>query len=525
MKSNVKFSNLLQFFRDKAPSVPGNPDYNAAFCKILIAASSAEEASIWQLDSRNQLRPVYGTNFTPEEVKDFLLREGEGIGGAVVLSRRTIAVSQALSDSRHDQRLDERIDFRTRAMISAPILFDNRLYGVINILNHTSDKAFPSEWQEKLSIASVMYAAALAAAGCLRLYDESIIDSDRKAERFSDGKTVVVGASCPIQEVLHLCVKVARSDIPVLIRGETGTGKELAARRIHEAGDRAAGPFVEVNCAAVTETLLESELFGHVKGAFSGATYDRKGKFVAATDGTLLLDEIGDMSPTFQAKILRVLQEKRLSPVGSEKTITYDARIIAATNQDLREKVSDGSFREDLFYRLCGIEMLMPPLRERYEDIPLLATYFINKACAKKKEKNPLYQPPEISPEAIDLMMAYSWPGNVRQLEQAVLAALAICETDEIHPNDFPVWFQNALSAGDEKSISQPADRTSLPAEIKPGLVSVDYSDPERLRFLKALNSTKYKGIGRWNLSAAARQLGMPRKTFSYRLKKMQLIN
>jgi transcriptional regulator with GAF, ATPase, and Fis domain len=210
-------------------------------------------------------------------------------------------------------------------MISAPILFGDNLYGVINILNHSSGSAFQAEWQEKLSTVGVMYAAALVVAGRMCLYDVSSIQSKADHQKDTQSpteRTIVVGVSYAIQEVLDLCVKAAKTDIPVLICGDTGTGKELAARRIHEASQRDSDPFIAVNCAAVTESLLESELFGHVKGAFSGATQSRQGKFVAAEGGTLFLDEIGDMSRTFQAKILRVLQEKKLSPVGSEKIIT-----------------------------------------------------------------------------------------------------------------------------------------------------------------------------------------------------------
>lgn len=240
--------------------------------------------------------------------------------------------------------------------------------------------------------------------------------------------------------------------------------------------------------------------------------------------GTLFLDEVGDMARPFQAKILRVLQEKKFSPVGSEKTLTSDARIVAATNQDIRKRVEEGTFREDLFYRLCGIEISMPSLRERRGDILLLANHFLNKACAKQKEQNPLFQTPEIAPAAADRLLGFSWPGNVRQLEQAVLAALAICETDEIRPDDFPVWFKNAVRADEESATLTPAESVSEAAGAKPVVVSVDYSDHERLRFLKALNSTKYSGTGRWNLSAAARKLDIPRKTFIYHLKKKQLI-
>jgi transcriptional regulator with GAF, ATPase, and Fis domain len=527
MENQFDYSDLLQFFRAKPPALPGDPEYNSAFCKTLVQASSSEEASIWQLDSRNQLHPVYGTNFTSEDVKDVILREGEGIGGAVVLSRQTMAVSQAPTDARHNQSLDSRIGFQTRSMISAPILFGDNLYGVINILNHSSGSAFQAEWQEKLSTVGVMYAAALVVAGRMCLYDVSSIQSKADHQKDTQSpteRTIVVGVSYAIQEVLDLCVKAAKTDIPVLICGDTGTGKELAARRIHEASQRDSDPFIAVNCAAVTESLLESELFGHVKGAFSGATQSRQGKFVAAEGGTLFLDEIGDMSRTFQAKILRVLQEKKLSPVGSEKIITCDVRFVTATNQNLWEKVQEGTFREDLFYRFCGIEIIIPPLRDRPEDIPLLARYFLNRAHSDQKKGDPLKHPSGISKEAFEMLTAFSWPGNVRQLEQAVMAALTICESDQIQPSDFPTWFLSAKEADfDHARLPQTAISDHRP-ENTYGLGHETYSGQDRKRYLKALESTKYSGTGRWNFSAAARKLGVPRKTFIYRLKKMQLI-
>ncbi len=527
MQRQIEFSDLLQFFRAKPPAFPGDLEYNAEFCKILITASSAEEASIWQLDSRNQLHPIYGTNFTIEDVKDVYLREGEGIGGAVILSRLTVAVSQATRDSRHDKSLDSRIGFQTRSMISAPIVFGDDLFGVINILNYTPGSAFPAKWHERLSTVGVMYAAALAAAGRMRRYDASALRGKADLQKdapFPTDRTVMVGVSCAIQEVLELCVKAAKSDIPVLILGETGTGKELAARRIHEASQRDSGPFIPVNCAAVTESLLESELFGHVKGAFSGATRSRRGKFAAAEGGTLFLDEIGDMSMTFQAKILRVLQEKQISPVGSERVKTCDVRFVAASNQNLWKKVQAGTFREDLFYRLCGIEIVMPPLRERPEDIPLLARYFLSRARSDSKTGDALDQPPEISKEAAEMLTAFNWPGNVRQLEQAVKAAFTICESDQIQPRDFPAWFLSARQSDfDHASPAQTAGKDQRTEKIHPSGIET-HPDQERKSYLNALDSTKYSGTGRWNLSAAARKLGVPRKTFIYRLKKMKLI-
>jgi transcriptional regulator with GAF, ATPase, and Fis domain len=276
---------------------------------------------------------------------------------------------------------------------------------------------------------------------------------------------------------------------------------------------------LEVNCAALTETLLETELFGHVKGSFSGATCDRRGKFVAASGGTLFLDEIGEMSKASQAKILRALQEKKVTPVGSEKAVTYNARVIAATNQNLAQGVELGEFREDLYYRLCGIEIPMPPLRERVEDIHLLSMYFLNKAVAEQKQQNQEQHPPLLAKEALEMLMAFSWPGNVRQLEQALFAAVAICEGGEIQPSDFPAWLQKAMKTELSEPVSRPT-ATHHPKE----LAGSSESDELRARYLKALNSTKYPGTGRWNLSAAARELHIPRKTFIYRVKKLGVI-
>ena len=467
MENKNDFAKVLAFFQTQQTGIPGDSDYNAAFCHTLSGAASAEEASIWQLDNEDRLHMVLGTNVAPEEISDVIFRAGEGITGAAVLSRQTIAVPDAWVHPQHDRRVDERIDFRTVAMISAPIIYGNALYGAVNILNHSSGGPFPAQWQERMSAVGILYASALAASDRLVPYELPQEEGvrNKKAPKSSKDKTVFVGVSRAVQEALYLCLKAGKTRIPVLIRGETGTGKELAARRIHEASDRKTGPFLDVNCAALAETLLESELFGHVKGAFSGANRDRKGKFLAASGGTLFLDEIGEMSLACQAKILRALQEKRITPVGSERAMDCDARIMASTNQALLEKIEQGRFREDLYYRLCGIEILMPPLRERVEDLSLLTMHFLNKACVEQRLQNPLYRPPRISNEALEMLKAFNWPGNVRQLEQAIFAAVAICEGGRIHPGDFPTWLQKAIKRDSWKS-SERRYETESPAEI-----------------------------------------------------------
>jgi len=526
MEKKGGFSEMLEFFQGKQVGIPGDPDYNDAFCHRLVTVASAEEGSIWRLDDEGQLHLVCSTDITQDQCVEFTLREGEGITGAAALSREAIAVADAWVHPHHDRRADERLDFRTRSMVSAPILFGDILYGVVNMLNHTLVGPFPHEWKERLSAVGVMYGAALAGVGRLTRYgiDQKIeAQIKRKPSRTSESTTTIVGISPAIQEGLGLCLKAGKTDMPILILGETGTGKELAARRIHEASDRARGPFMAVNCAAVTENLLESELFGHRKGAFTGATHDRQGKFVAASEGTLFLDEVGDMLLASQAKILRALEEKKVTPVGSEKAVNFNARIIAATNRDLKKMAELGKFREDLYYRLCGIEILMPPLRERVEDIHLLAMHFLNKAITELRKKNHRQDPLRLSREAREVLLSYGWPGNIRQLEQAVLASAAICEGNEIRPEDFPAWLHNAKKLEMQMPIAQPATSFTLD---QPSTIIKDDAvfNEDRVRYREVLDSTKYHGTGRWNVSAAARELGIPRKTFTYRLKKLGFI-
>ncbi len=267
----------------------------------------------------------------------------------------------------------------------------------------------------------------------------------------------VVGRSAAMQEVFKLMGKVAGSDLTVLITGESGTGKELVARAIHFHSRRADKPFVAVNCAAVPRELLESELFGHEKGAFTGATAPRRGKFELAEGGTLFLDEIGDMDLTLQTKILRVLQEREFERVGGERALTADVRIIAATNQDLEEAARAKRFREDLFYRLNVVTLSLPPLRERKEDIPLLLEHFLHQFAQQQKR-----EPKSLSKEARDLLLAYDWPGNVRELENVIKRACVLATTSLILPEHLPLSLLPASggvsAAGDfEQTVARAA--------------------------------------------------------------------
>jgi Nif-specific regulatory protein len=244
-----------------------------------------------------------------------------------------------------------------------------------------------------------------------------------------------------MREVYNLIRRVAPTDSTVLIQGESGTGKELVARAIHRNSPRAAKPLVAVNCAALTETLLESELFGHEKGAFTGATAQKKGKLELAQGGTLFLDEVTEMAVALQPKLLRALQEREFERVGGTRTIAADIRLIAATNRDLGEAVAAGTFRKDLYYRLNVVSLNMPPLRERREDIPVLADHFIHKISSKGKSKSKA-----LSQAARACLMGHDWPGNVRELENAIERALILGSGDVILPEDLPEEILEAVS-------------------------------------------------------------------------------
>lgn len=270
----------------------------------------------------------------------------------------------------------------------------------------------------------------------------------------------IIGRSPRMQALYQMIETVAQVPSTVLVTGESGTGKELVARAIHDLGPRAEKPFVSINCGAFTETLLESELFGYVKGSFTGANTNRKGLFEAANHGTIFLDEIGEMSPAMQVKLLRVLQERKLRPVGATDETSVDTRVIAATNRDLGSMVKEGSFREDLYYRISVIPIELPPLRDRSEDVAELASHFANKFC------NQTGRALSISDKAIELLENYAWPGNVRELEHTIERAVALENTDSIQPERLPEKITNYHPERVSQAFAFPEEGFHLTAHL-----------------------------------------------------------
>jgi two-component system, NtrC family, response regulator AtoC len=307
----------------------------------------------------------------------------------------------------------------------------------------------------------------------------------------------IIGSSGALEKVLGIVRKVAKANTTVLVRGETGTGKELIAGAIHHNSHRAARTFIKVNCAALQENLLESELFGHEKGAFTGADKQRIGRFEQADGGTLFLDEIGDMSPNTQAKILRVLQEHEFERLGGTRTIKVDVRLIAATNRDLPSMVAGGLFREDLYYRLNVVTIDMPPLRERKEDVQALAGFFIRRFSGELKKKID-----GLEPEALKLLMRYNWPGNIRELENAIERAMLLADGAQIAIDD--------LRLGEQAAAGAPREAASI-VKIPPTGIALE--EIERLALVEALK------MSNWVQKDAAELLAISPRVMNYKIK------
>jgi Nif-specific regulatory protein len=373
---------------------------------------------------------------------------GEGITGRVVQSGRPVVVPRV---SREPLFLDrtqvfERSGRKELSYICVPIKAERRTVGALGAaLPYARDRGYEQEMQLFGVVGSMIGQAVrvhrLMEAERKRLLDENTKLRQELTQRYDIRN--LVGASRAMQQVYEQVAQVASSNTTVLIRGESGTGKELAAHALHYSSPRARKPFVKVSCAALPETLIESELFGYEPGAFTDARSQKKGRFELAHGGTLFLDEVGELSPAIQIKLLRVLQEKEIERLGSVESIQVNVRVITATNKDLEEAVRKGEFREDLFYRLNVFGIYMPPLRERKTDIPLLADHFVEKYAADQGK-----DVRRIATSAIDLLMSYHWPGNVRELENCIERAVLVCEGGAIHAHHLPPSLQTAEVSG-----------------------------------------------------------------------------
>ncbi|MBS0014657.1 MAG: sigma 54-interacting transcriptional regulator [Desulfobacterales bacterium] len=401
----------------------------------------ARASSLLLLDKKTgRLNFQVATGAKKDEIKQFSVRVGEGIAGQVASTGEALLIPDVSRDRRWYRHISDQIGFKTRSIACVPLKVGSRVIGVVEFINKGEKGRFQDSDLELINVFAELAAIAIENARKFKLVE--LENRDLKQDLHLSHE--IVGKSEAIGQVVSEAVKVADSMASALILGESGTGKELLARLIHQASSRKDRPLVALNCAAMPETLLEAELFGHEKGAFTGATGTKIGKFELADEGTIFLDEIAEMSPAMQAKLLRVLQDGIFYRLGGNTPIAVDIRVIAATNRKIDKEVQSGNFREDLYYRLNVVELHMPPLRERKSDIPLLAAHFVERF---RKEKG--YVSLEISDAAIEKMTDYDWPGNVRELQNALERAVVMGRGGAIEPEDLPMFGPRRSGAED----------------------------------------------------------------------------
>lgn len=429
------------------------------------------------------------------DVKKFSLNLGEGIAGWVAQNNRSLIVNDVASDPRFFSDISKKIGYTTESILAVPMRIKERCVGVIEMINKSDGKSFTEEDRQWLEVFANQAALAIQNARSFERARDEIYSLQNQLTT-DQGYHPFIYASEAMTAKLNMIDRIASTNSSVLILGESGVGKELFAEQIHARSYRSEKPLVRVNCAALPEALLESELFGHVKGAFTDAVSDRRGRFELADGGTMFLDEIAELPLSLQAKMLRVLQHQTFEPVGSSEPVQVDVRVIAATNRDIEELVEQGQFRRDLYYRLNVLPIHVPALRDRTDDIPELANHFLKKFNRETKK-----QIRGFSESAMEALLTYSWPGNVRELENAVERAVVISQDDYIHPEELLL---HGSAATEENQYEGKSLKDSV-TQFKKHFIE---------------NALRRNG---WNQTSTARVLGIQRTYLSRLIKELQI--
>lgn len=480
---------------------------------LLLKMQDVERGSLW-ISHGKEYECIEAMGRHSEEILGLKIPEDQPSVVGWVIKHGRMTIAEAGKDSRHNREIEDDFTVKSKLILCFPLLLKNgQVYGAVQIIDTSSsgnklnlDPQYLEILQEMVDIGSIALSNSLEFEAQRRKYKQLSQTLSTIREKKS-----VVGKSPKVQEALKLVNNYAATDYPVLLYGESGTGKELFASEIHANSSRADKPFLTQNCSAIPENLLESELFGYRKGAFTGANTDKPGLFEAANGGTVFLDEIGDMDVNLQAKLLRVLQENEIKPLGGTRSKKINVRIISATNRNLSEEVRSGRFREDLYYRLNVLPLNLPALRERKEDISILAEHFLMQEAASTHS-----QPKEITPSALEALGSYNWPGNIRELENTIKQFQATVTGNQINIRSLP----SHITASEPPSVSEKMKADdSMPdsCPLPPDLSTMTWEEVEKSYVLCLLE--KYK----WNISAAARKAGINRSTFDSRMKKLGL--
>jgi Nif-specific regulatory protein len=452
-------------------------------------------ASIILCDSDEDLVIRYATGPASDVISNIRFPVAKGIAGHCIGTGKIVVVFDAKKNPHHFAEIDKVSGFKTESVLCVPLCVKGKTIGCVELLNKRDGTLFN---EDDIAVATIMSNFAAVSVSNARSYDNlQRTNYALKSELGSDD--IVIGKNQKMKKILHSVDKLKDTKSNVLVLGESGTGKGIIARTIHEQSNRKENPFVTVNCSILSPTLLESELFGHEKGAFTGADKLKIGRFEFADGGTVFLDEIGEIDKSTQTKLLRILQEKVFERVGSTKTISTDIRIIAATNSDLEKAVEQNVFRRDLYYRLKVIVFQLPPLRERREDIPAFAEFFLEKYGGELNKSTQKFDK-----ECMDALVSYDYPGNIRELENIVERAVVLADEDVIHVSDLPDEIQYRKKGIFDRQIVAPEKTKSI-------------SEMEKDVIFKTLLECS------WNQSMAARLLGLSRDKLRYRIKKYGL--
>ena len=475
-------------------------------------------------DDKTLLELFASIDLSPQQRKMAVYKLGEGATGLAAKSAEPVVIENIHNNINYLNKMGS-VNTNSVSYIAVPLIRDD---GVIGVISANIGAGAPLNFDDivrMLTIVGSLFAGTLATQQRfakekaelteLKTYYRDELLGDHKFEN-------IIGRSTKMQHIFSMLETVAPSDATILVRGETGTGKELIATAVHNLSRRKNGPYIKLNCAAISETLLESELFGHEKGAFTDAKEMRKGRFELADGGTLFLDEIGDITPALQVKLLRILQEQEFERVGGNKTIKVNVRLVAATNRNLEEMVKKGEFREDLFYRLNVIPINLPPLRERYEDVRLLIEHYLKKFMKEHRKQMHFSKP------ALEILMDYPWPGNIRELQNTMERIVLICPDGEISPE----MLNHVLPFNYQKLYMAPEPAPEVPAEPEPAVQqpqSREASQPTPMLTKSSLKEMEKESIiqalidNRGIQTKAAAQLGMTARQIGYKIKKYNI--
>lgn len=483
---------------------------------LLLKTQHLERGSLW-ISHETEYECIEALGQDSEEVLGIKVPADKPSVVGWVITHGRMTVAEVGKDERHYNKIENDFSIKSRSILCFPLLLKTgKVYGAVQLIETSTgedrlnlDPRFLDRIQEMVDLSSIALSNSLEFEDQKRKYLQlsKTLNSIRE-------KKSVVGQSARVKDALKLAVNYAATDYPVLLYGESGTGKELFANEIHSQSSRVDKPFLIQNCSAIPENLLESELFGYKKGAFTGATIDKPGLFEAANGGTVFLDEIGDMDVNLQAKLLRVLQENEIKPLGGTSSKKINVRIISATNKNLAEEVRLGRFREDLYYRLNVLPLNLPSLRERTDDIPILVEHFL-----KREATTTHTQFKEVTPRAMNALCKYEWPGNIRELENTIKQFQATISGSQISFSSLPAHIRTGYKQQPYNDTNRPEKEVQeKPQKAVPhDLSDMTWEEMERTYARVLLEKC------RWNISEAARKAGINRSTFDSRMKKLGL--